>query len=134
MKKLLLLLTLLGISGTSLAIDTKGKYLTYPTGNFTCNELLQDNATGAIRYTDAGVFIPDALAAYVGYIDGYLTAVNRTVAGKRDHFNEVLEKDVLAWSVSYCQENPNDNFNRAIHTYVDQVLSPKVRKLGPIEN
>lgn len=128
MLRIILLYTLLSASSTSQALNSEGGYLIYPTGTIKCTELLEDNASEAISYTETGVFIPDLLAGYVGYIDGYLTAVNRTVGGKRDHFNEAIEKDVMAWVATYCRENPKENFNRAIHAYVDQVMK---QKLGP---
>jgi hypothetical protein len=133
MIRIILLFTLLGVSSASQALDSEGGYLIYPTGTIKCNELLVDNASGVISYTETGVFIPDVLAAYVGYIDGYLTAVNRTVAGKRDHFNEAIETDVMTWVTSYCRDNPKDNFNRAVHAYVDQFMTQEPGKLGPIE-
>jgi hypothetical protein len=53
----------------------------------------------------------------IGFIAGYMTAVNRLKAGKSDWFRGKNAMQLMDWVASYCRSNPEDELHDALNQY-----------------
>jgi hypothetical protein len=124
MKRMLLATMLvMQISGPAWGMDEQGEYFIFGPGNYSCSEFI-----GRYRRADVRRAANNQLnfnvefGGSIGWIQGYLTAVNAMTPGKIDYFVSMDSVDVIEWIASWCRENPRANLYRAVEALVKAKL------------
>ena len=102
------------VTSNALAIDNyheaKGLF-------FSCDKVIKAHAR--IRF-DAGEKKPKGPShtwRFLGYIEGYVTAINYEKMGKKDWFKGMNIKKISNWVASYCRSNPSKDLDDALNEY-----------------
>lgn len=110
MKRLLLAALLVGAMSPAWGLDGDS-YTTVD--DIDCSKFLDEYAKGGIGKDSDGVtqgYGP--FKAIAAWIAGYMTSVNRHVAGKTHYFRDFREE--VIWIASWCRDNPSESLSEAM--------------------
>ena len=120
------------LCGRANSFDSEGIYTSYDSTS--CGRLIQiinDERSERLRYkgtVDPFAMLTGYYAKKVGWLAGYLTAVNTYMPGGKNHVNTDLESAML-FVEKYCRENPLSDFATAAAKLVNQA-APNLWKNG----
>jgi hypothetical protein len=104
MKRFGLAAIILACTFTAAAYDADGiSYSTYA-GQNTCGTFLND-----VEKSEA------VKSQYLAYIEGYVTAINMRVSGRRDFFAATDAEARYRFVYEHCRKNPLDHVTRALY-------------------
>lgn len=83
----------LALCREGMAADKEGTFIILYPGGRECINFLDDYAKSEA-------------ALGIGWIFGYLTAINKTRYGKDNYFSDLEWEDIPAWIASWCRDNP----------------------------
>ena len=118
---LLAAIIFLFLYGEGMAADENGNFPVFTPGNEKCTDFLNDYAksTMDIIENEDSTYIKNTsdIALEVGWIYGYLTAINKTRLGKEDFFSDLGLLDTLGWIASWCRDNPTKSLYDATNSF-----------------
>jgi hypothetical protein len=114
MKQIILMaIALMFFGGGVGAEDSKGNFTYY--NAMSCSSVLSAHA--GLKILPKGYSGNHNTWEFVGWIQGYVTAVNQHVRGKSNYFSSMDSLDIANWVASWCRSNPTRDIVDAVSTF-----------------
>lgn len=126
MRKVILLLILLSLTGVSQAYDQEGVKYVYGIGKTTCSSFLDVYGEEGMEKAEDGHLVSKRLSEYVSYLDGYMSATNAQHMGKADYLGKPDRKSSFEWMATFCRKNTKEAFDFAVSTYLLHLMAEQV--------
>jgi hypothetical protein len=105
------------MSGEVHAVDSKGKFVLYNIASDKCSTFLIAFGKSSFKNKNGSMSYNRSFAKYLGFIGGYMTAVNAHVPLVRDHYKNQTVVVALGWVSSWCRDNSQSFFGEALQAY-----------------
>lgn len=101
----------LGLSGPALGRDKAGYSMSKGMAFNKCSEYLAAYGQSGLRREGGRLKAKRSFLKYLGFFDGYMTAVNTWKIGETDWYDGLDAYDVAAWLSSWCRDNRSENIS-----------------------
>jgi hypothetical protein len=113
MKQIILIaIALMLVGGEVVARDSNGKF--YTLEPIKCSQVLFAHAQLKVTGQGKSYIGSHDTLKFLGYIAGYITAVNMFRAGKVNHYPGTDIFEAANWTASWCRDNSNDYLHNAM--------------------
>ena len=112
MRYLLTFLFCILVTSNAYGINSEGAFASHPVE---CKEVIEAHAVFDLK----GIHYKGNALTHrvIGFIAGYMTAVNRLKADKYDWFRRKNAMQLMDWVASYCRSNPSKDLDEALNQY-----------------
>ena len=118
MKRYMLLVASLALSGTEYAYDKDGIFSAWGSGS--CGQLIKELKLGQVAETVNEM-----------YVQGFVAGINATIPGKADFFAGTDSASRFRFVVKYCEENPLSSITGALAEMVKKITGEDMQNLAP---
>ena len=113
------------LAGPVGAKDEKGSYTMSGTAINKCSEYLSAYGQSQIKLKGETVSAAPRFWLYIGFFDGYMTAVNAQRSGKKDWYEGLDSYVIAAWMSSWCRDNLSKDIANGMHDLTLQQIRKK---------
>ena len=106
------------VSGPVWGADERDAMMIFGAGSEKCTKFLGLYARSELKDVGSQIQYSSDFGFEIGWIQGYMTAINVCVPGKTNHFEPMDTVDSIGWIASWCRDHPDEILITAMKAFV----------------